>query len=116
MGRKYALVSIVFRGKQVDGVKAFIDTGADFTVISTRIAKKLGIKDLGISLTWRASDGDDRKSPLVEIHMKMEGDNEFFLLEDVLVDDSPLDPENKEQVILGLDYLQKSKKTLVFDD
>ena len=116
MGRLYTTVKLCFNKKSVDNVEAFIDTGSDITIISPKIAKKLGIKKTNIELKWRASDGDERLSPLTEIKIKAQEDKRLVFLDGVLIDDAPLDKDSQEEVIIGLDYLQKTKKTLRFDD
>jgi predicted aspartyl protease len=116
MGRKYVLVTLSSGRKSLKDVKAFIDTGADVTILSTNVAKKLGIKDPGIRINWTASDGNSKRSPVVQVKMKTDEERDFISLEYVILDDAPMDVENKEEVIMGLDYLQKAKKTLCFDD
>jgi hypothetical protein len=116
MGRLYTTVKVSFKNRSVDNVKAFIDTGSDLTIISTKIAKKLGIKKTNIELKWRASDGDERLSPLTEVKLKAQEDRRLVFLDGVLIDDAPLDKDTQEEVIIGLDYLQKTKKVLRFDD
>jgi hypothetical protein len=116
MGRLYTTVKVSFKNKSVNNIKAFIDTGSDLTIISTKIAKKLGIKKTNIELKWRASDGDERLSPLTEIKLKAQEDKRMVFLDGVLIDDAPLDKDSQEEVIIGLDYLQKTKRVLRFDD
>jgi hypothetical protein len=116
MGRLYTTVKVSFKNKSVNNIKAFIDTGSDLTIISNKIAKKLGIKKTNIELKWRASDGDERLSPLTEIKLKAQEDKRLVFLDGVLIDDAPLDNDSQEEVIIGLDYLQKTKKVLRFDD
>ena len=116
MGRKYTRVNLGHGVKQINNVLAFIDSGADLTIISTSLAKRLGIEDPIYERSWVASDGDVRYSPIVEVRIEAEDDPEPIELDEVIMDDLPMDEETGEQVILGLDYLQKGKKTLVFDD
>ena len=116
MGRLYTTVKVCFKNRSVDNVNAFIDTGSDLTIISTKIAKKLGIKKTNIELKWRASDGDERLSPLTEIKLKAQEDKRLVFLDGVLIDDAPLDKDTQEEVLIGLDYLQKTKRVLRFDD
>jgi len=116
MGRLYTTVKVSFKNRSVNNIKAFIDTGSDLTIISTKIAKKLGIKKTNIELKWRASDGDERLSPLTEIKLKAQEDKRLVFLDGVLIDDAPLDKDTQEEVLIGLDYLQKTKRVLRFDD
>lgn len=116
MGRKYVLVTLSSGRRSLKDVKAFIDTGADVTILSTKVAKKLGIKDPGIRINWTASDGNEKRSPVVQVKMKTDEEKEFISLDYVILDDAPMDVENKEEVIMGLDFLQKAKKVLDFND
>ncbi len=100
----------------MDNILAFIDTGADLSIIGTSIVKNLEIEEIIYERAWIASDGDRRLSPIVEVGIRAEDDDDFIELDEVIMDDAPLDDESDEEVILGLDYLQKGKKTLVFDD
>ena len=116
MGRKYTRVKVFFNDNCVENLNAFIDSGSDLTIIETKVAKKLKIKMPFIERQWTASDGDERQSPIVEINIQAEDDKKGIFLDEVLIDDGPLDKENNEDVIIGLDYLQKAKKILRFDD
>ena len=116
MGRKYIKVKIFFEKKSIEGLNAFIDTGSDLSIISTKIAKKLDIKIPNIERKWTASDGDERQSPIIELKIQAEGNKDPIFLDEVLIDDASLDPENNEDVIIGLDYLQKVKMILSFND
>ena len=116
MGRKYAKVEISTAGRRQKGLIGLIDTGADLTIISTNAAKRLRLKSLAAEMEWSASDGDKRSSPIVELTIKAEDDDKSIKLDVVLIDDLPMDEETGEQVILGLDYLQRAKKVLSFDD
>ena len=116
MGRKYARVSISYKKRTVSSILAFIDTGADLSIIGRSLAKRLGIKKPLYERAWTASDGDKRYSPIVEVSIKAQDDRNYIDLDEVIIDDAPLDEDSKEEVILGLDYLQKAKKTLCFDD
>ena len=55
-------------------------------------------------------------SPITQVEIIEDGGGERVSLDEVLVDDRPLDKESNEDVLLGLDYLQKAKKVLYFDD
>jgi len=116
MGRKYAKLSLRSDNKKMENVLAFIDTGADLTIISTKVAKKLKIKSSNIERKWTASDGDEKQSPITELDLKSDDDEESVHLDEVLIDDMPIDKDSGEEVILGLDYSQKTKKVLRFDD
>ena len=116
MGRKYTRVSISYKNREITNVLAFIDTGADLSIIGRSLAKRLKIKNPIYERAWMASDGDKRYSPIVEVAIRAEDDKRYIELDEVIIDDAPLDEETEEEVILGLDYLQKGKKTLVFDD
>ena len=41
MGRKYVKVEVSASGRRVAGLNALIDTGADLTIISSKVVKKL---------------------------------------------------------------------------
>jgi len=116
LSRKYTKVTISFRGKSISDIIAFIDTGSDLSIISRNIAKDLRIKLLNIERIWTASDGKQMQSPITEIDIRAEDDAKSISLDEVLIDDHPIDKESGEQAILGLDYLQKGKKTLKFED
>ena len=116
MGRKYAHLMIRSGKKNLENVIAFIDTGADLTIISSKIAKKLRIKSHNIERKWTASDGDEKHSPITELEVASEDDEAPVRLDEVLIEDSPLDKDSGEEVILGLDYLQKTRKVLRFND
>lgn len=53
---------------------------------------------------------------IIEINIQAEDDKKEIFLDETLIDDGPLDEENNEEVIIELDYLQKAKKILKFDD
>jgi hypothetical protein len=116
IGRKYARISFRSGSKKLENVLAFIDTGADLTIISTKIAKKLKIKSSNIERKWTASDGDEKQSPITELELRSNDDEASVHLDEVLIEDSPIDKDSGEEVILGLDYLQKTRKVLRFDD
>jgi predicted aspartyl protease len=116
MGRKYARVALHSGNNNLENVLAFIDTGADLTIISTKVAKKLKIKISNTERRWTASDGDEKQSPITELELGSDGDEASVHLDEVLIEDSPIDKDSGEEVILGLDYLQKTKKVLRFDD
>ena len=44
MGRKYTRVKIFFNDNSVENLNAFMDSGSDLTIISTKVARKLRIK------------------------------------------------------------------------
>ncbi len=48
MGRKYARIALRSGNKNLENVLAVIDTGADLTIIGTKMAKKLKIKSSNI--------------------------------------------------------------------
>ena len=89
-----------------------MDTGADLTVISTSISEKLGIVLEKTEREWAASEGDELYSPITQVEIIEDGGGERVSLDEVLVDDRPLDKESNEYVLLGLDYLQKAKKVV----
>ena len=101
MGRKYCKVRVRSTDKSLAGLIAFIDSGSDLSIISHKIAKKLGIRLQNIEMKWTASDGDVRHSPITKIELQAEDDKDWFQLNEVLVDDTPIDKESGEQVILG---------------
>lgn len=116
MGRKYTRVEISHGKRKVSDVLAFIDSGADLSIMGTNLMEKLGIENIIYERSWIASDGDKLYSPIVEVGIKAYDDRSPVELDEVIVDDLPIDEESGEEIILGLDYLQKGKKTLVFDD
>ena len=116
MGRKYTRLALRSGNKNLKNVLAFIDTGADLTIISTKVAKKLKIKSSNIERKWTASDGDEKQSPITELDLMSDDDEGIIHLDEVLIEDLPIDKDSGEEVILGLDYLQKTKKVLRFDD
>lgn len=91
MGRKYTRVNLGHGVKQINNVLAFIDSGADLTIISTSLARRLGIEDPIYERSWVASDGDVRYSPIVEVRIEAEDDPEPIELDEVIMDDLPMD-------------------------
>jgi len=116
LGRKYSIVTVSHKEKKIRNITAFIDSGADLSIIGSSIAKRMQITDFLYERSWIASDGDRRYSPIVEIGVKAKDDRNIIHLDEVIVDDAPLDDETDEEIILGLDYLQKARKILDFAD
>ncbi len=93
-------MKVFFNDNCVENLNAFIDSGSDLTIIGTKVAKKLKIKMPIIERQWTASNGDERQSPIIEINIQAEDDEKEIFLDEVLIDDGPLDEENNQEVAL----------------
>ncbi len=116
MGRKYVFVCLAYEDQVIENVKAFVDTGSDLTIITLELARELGVQDTGIERAWTASDGNCVYSPIAEIDLGLMEDCAFLKLDEVLIEDAPMDPDSGERVIIGLDFLQAKKMVLDFGD
>ncbi len=115
MGRKYATVSVRSPDHTLEGLTALFDSGADVSVIGSEIADILGLERTPIEIKWHSSADEDEYSPITELEVRTAQDEEYLLLPGVLIDDRPIDFEAEEDMILGLDYLQKAQRILRFD-
>ncbi|MEA2015014.1 MAG: hypothetical protein U9N38_06905, partial [Thermodesulfobacteriota bacterium] len=62
---------------------------------------------------WAASDGDESYSPIAQVEIIEDGGRRRFSLDEVLVDDRPLDKESNEDVSWS-GLFAKSKESIVF--
>ncbi len=113
MGRIYR--SIIVTGKQNEKMTvAFVDSGADETVISKNLANEIGVDLYGIyrsySITGQAIEGR-----FAQVTLK---DKEIEITMEVGVSEIPFQSEYSDEegvdVILGVDFLQDAKIKLDF--
>lgn len=111
MGRKYIMVNVCAEDKHVDKLKALIDTGADVSMIHPKIIEKLNITKIE-EIEWFATNGHREYSPSTKLTIKT--DEYKVDLYDVIIDDGAFDPDSDEDIILGLDFLQKTGMDISF--
>lgn len=116
MGRKYFQVWVQTKKTAMENILAFVDTGSDLTIIHSDLAKELKLGQTNIERRWIASNGEQMQSPIVEIEIGLMNTNQKTTLDEVLVEDLPMDPDSGEKVIVGVDFLQALKLKLDFDD
>lgn len=117
MGRKYVRVNVNYGEQKLKKLLAFIDSGSDVTFISKRVKNKLRIKEKEKEEWYSSAKLKSIISEVAEITIAFE--NKEITL-DVLIDDLPFDyhpnTDEREEVILGLDFLQKAKMNINFDE
>lgn len=109
MGRQYVFVELCRKERCVKNVKALIDTGSDLTIINSNLAKQLGYTPNSKMREWMASDKDPQLSPMLE-DISLEIGRPYTAkekVEYVVVDDKPLDITEGEEMIIGLDFMQR---------
>lgn len=108
MGRGYRIVDISFNGKKESAI-AIVDTGADETVISKKLAERLNVELHGIFLARCASqtvlEGRYASVKIRELKTMKEASLEAGV-SDVPFDTDDIDEEGLD-VILGIDFIQK---------
>ena len=82
-------------------------------MIGTRISEKLGIVLEMTEREWAASDGDELYSPITQVEIIEDGGRGRISLDEVLVDDRPLDKESNEDVSWS-GLFAESEKGVVF--
>jgi hypothetical protein len=113
MGRIYRGLQLRRNGRKVV-VASFVDTGSDRTIISRRVARRLGIHPAGKEWLETAAG-----------HRFLAGAGEVRVISDldridadfkVLITDVPFqaDPDESIDMIVGLDFLQAQKFRLTF--
>ena len=113
MGRMYRAVVISANGNSEMTV-AFVDTGADETIISNRIAKKLRLKLYGEYKALSASRHEIvGRLALVDISDSKVSDKIIVGVTDEPFGTDYVDEEGVE-VILGIDFLQRNNIKLDF--
>jgi len=112
MGRIYKTV-IVKNGNKQEHVVGFVDSGADITVISERLARRLNVK-LGAPSSLMVADG--RVIPTRTGRIRVEiPDKKVRIRLNVDITDIPFDEDiDILDMILGIDFLQESESRLVF--
>ena len=112
MGRIYKPVKI--KGKKCEKiVVGFVDTGADRTILSNKIAKKMKLKLYGKFLAISATN-HEILGKYTDIELITE-DNGRKAIIPVGVTDEPFDDDEGIEVILGIDFLQESETVLRFE-
>ncbi|PIV69357.1 MAG: hypothetical protein COS08_04845 [Euryarchaeota archaeon CG01_land_8_20_14_3_00_38_12] len=109
MGRQYVFIKLCNKERCVKNVKALIDTGSDLTIISSNTAKQLGYTPNSKMREWMASDKEPQLSPIFE-EISLELGKPYTAkekIEYVVVDDKPLDISEGEDMVIGLDFIQK---------
>lgn len=108
MGRIYRAVSISYDSKKEIAI-ALVDTGADETVISEKLARKLNAKLYGTFLA-RCASQTILKGKFANISVKELKSGKESMLK-VGVSDIPFDTDDINEdgvdIILGVDFIQK---------
>lgn len=109
MGRIYKIVDVALDGKTESAI-AIVDTGADETVISEKLAKRLNAKLYGTFLAYCASQTILR-GKVADVKVKeLKSGKEVTIR--VGVSDVPFDTDDISEegldVILGIDFIQKT--------
>ena len=95
---------------------AFVDSGADETVISKKLAQEIGVETYGVYKSYSAS-GDVIEGVFALITIK-DGNQEMEI--EVGVSDTPFNSDYSDEegveLILGLDFLQEAKVSLDFSN
>jgi len=112
MGRIYKSV-IIKNGNKKEYVVGFVDSGADTTVISGRLARRLNIKKTNPSDLMVA---DGRVIPTRKARVLVEAPGEKVKIRlAVDITDLPFDEDiDILDAILGIDFLQESESQLTF--
>ena len=114
MGRIYRALRLI-NGNRTFDVVAFVDSGSDRTVLSERMAKKLGLKERG-GEKIQVANRQVIDTNLAELRILSILDNIDCVLR-VAVTDMPfeLEPDENIDMIIGLDFLQKNRIKLIFE-
>jgi len=113
MGRVYHGFQLSRNGRKVV-VASFVDTGSDRTLISRRVARRLGIRATGKeSMVTAAGHRLLAASGKVRVVSELDGIDSLIK---VLITDAPFkaDPDENIDMIVGLDFLQTHKVRLSF--
>jgi predicted aspartyl protease len=113
MGRVYHGFQLKSDGRDVV-VASFVDTGSDRTIISNRVARRLGLRPAGKERVVTASGHRLlARSGKVRVVSKLDGIDSIFK---VLITDAPFkaDPDENIDMIVGLDFLQAHHVRLGF--
>jgi len=112
MGRIYVPV-IVRNGRKVEHIVAFVDSGADISLMSERLARRLNIK-MGSPNRVKVADG--REIPTRTGRILVEAPNEKVSIRlTVDITNLPFDEDiDILDMILGIDYLQETEARLKF--
>jgi predicted aspartyl protease len=112
MGRIYKTV-ILKNGNKQEHVVGFVDSGADITVISERLARRLNVK-LGAPSSLMVADGRVLATKTGKIRVEVP-DEKVRIRLNVDITDIPFDEDiDILDMILGIDFLQESESRLVF--
>ena len=113
MGRMYRAVRLYNENKCVD-VVAFVDTGADRTIISDRIARALGVSRVGKD-TLTVANREILETDIGTVRVESINDN---ISQEMIVDisDEPFEDGDEENIemIIGIDFLQENNMRLRF--
>ena len=113
MGRVYHGFQLRSDGRKVV-VASFVDTGSDRTLISGRVARRLGLRTAGKE--WMVTAAGHKllaRAGKVRVVSELDGIDSQF---NVLISDIPFkaDPDENIDMIVGLDFLQTHKVRLGF--
>ena len=113
MGRIYRALRLCSGGMTLD-VVAFVDSGLDRTVISERIAKRLGLEVKGKEKI-KVANREIIDTMLAKVRIISILDNIDCIMR-IAVTDMPfeLEPDENIDMIIGLDFLQKNNIKLIF--
>jgi len=113
MGRIFKPVSVQTNGNEMQ-VVAFVDSGADDSIVSERIAQELGAELYGKYLAYSASN-DPITGRLATLTITLDG---ITLKHEVGVTNTPFHSEYSDEegvnMIIGLDILQEIEARLQF--
>ena len=88
---------------------AFVDSGADETIIGQKLADQIGVEAYGVYHSYSAS-GDLMEGRFGKVTIK---DHDFHLTMEVGITDIPFNSDYSDEegvdVILGVDFLQDAK-------
>ena len=114
MGRIYRALRLSHGNKTCD-VVAFVDSGSDRTVISERMAKRLGLRTRG-GEKIKVANREVIDTRLAKLRILSILDNIDCVIR-VAVTDMPfeLEPDENIDMIIGLDFLQKNRIKLIFE-
>ena len=113
LGRIYRPVRVLANNRE-RLVVAFVDSGADETVISQRLARELGVELYGVYRAYTVT-GEAIEGRFAEVTFK---DEKIEITMEVGVSDAPFESEYSDEegvdVIIGVDFLQDAGIKLVF--
>ena len=112
MGRIYKPVLVRNNGRK-EHIVAFVDSGADTSLISERLARRLNVK-MGAPSSLMVADGRVIATRTGRIKVEVP-DEKVRIRLTVDITDIPFDEDiDILDMILGIDFLQESESRLVF--